>query len=299
MVTVVTGCAGFIGSNLSKKLIELGHYVIGIDNLSTGYVKNIADLDENRFEFHIRDVNEDISDILPSHIDYIYHYAACVGVKRTIDNPLDVLKDIKGIENMLKIAVTYNVSRFFFSSSSEVYGEPVEIPQNEVTTPLNARLPYAIVKSLGEVYIKAYNKEFGVPYTIFRFFNTYGRNQSEDFVVSKFIKSAKENKDITVYGDGLQTRTFMHISDNIEATTKAIDNEDSNGLVINIGNNTQTTIKELAQTIIDLINSNSKIIHLPPLAEGDMTRRQPDNSLMKSLLLTQTIPLNEGLKLTI
>ncbi|MGB6037139.1 MAG: NAD-dependent epimerase/dehydratase family protein, partial [Cryomorphaceae bacterium] len=133
-------------------------------------------------------------------------------------------------------------------------------------------------------------------YTVFRFFNTYGPKQSKDFVVSKFINAALENKDIPVYGDGLQTRTFCFISDNTEACVKAFYNNEVVNDVINIGSNIEVTILELAQTIIKATNSKSKVIHLPPLAEGDMTRRMPDNSKMLKILGRDLMPLEEGIK---
>src|SRR5437588_12842334 len=121
-----------------------------------------------------------------------------------------VLDDIKGIQNVLHLAKNTGVKRVFFSSSSEVYGEPVEFPQNEFTTPLNSRLPYAVVKNVGEAFLRSYKQEFDLDYTIFRFFNTYGPKQSSDFVMTKFIKAALANDRITIYGDGSQTRTFCY-----------------------------------------------------------------------------------------
>ena len=188
------------------------------------------------------------------------------------------------------------MKRVYYSSSSEVYGEPVEFPQNEETTPLNSRLPYAIVKNVGEAFLRSYKKEFDLDYTIFRFFNTYGSKQSKDFVVSKFISSALMNNDITIYGDGKQTRTFCFVDDNITATTNAYYQNKFVNDVVNIGGNKEITILELAQLIIRLTNSKSQIVHLPALKEGDMTRRQPDISKMKQLLNKEAVTLEEGLK---
>ena len=160
---------------------------------------------------------------LPIQFDYVFHYAAVVGVKRTQENPIMVLNDIEGIKNVLQLSKNSSVKRVFFSSSSEVYGEPVELPQNEETTPLNSRVPYAIVKNVGESFFRSYFKSYGLPYTIFRFFNTYGPNQSEDFVIAKFLKSALINEDITIYGDGSQTRTFCYVDDNINTCISLAD----------------------------------------------------------------------------
>src|SRR6185312_4294759 len=143
--------------------------------------------------------------MLAYKFDYVFHYAAMVGVKRTLNNPMTVLQDIEGIKNILSLSKNTCVKRVFYSSSSEVYGEPVEFPQNENTTPLNSRLPYAIVKNVGEAFFRSYQREYGLDFTIFRFFNTYGSRQSQDFVVTKFIDEALGNQDITIYGDGNQS----------------------------------------------------------------------------------------------
>jgi UDP-glucose 4-epimerase len=218
-------------------------------------------------------------------------------VLRTLDNPVKVLNDIQGIKNVLMLCKNTGVKRVYFSSSSEVYGEPVEFPQNEHTTPLNSRLPYAIVKNVGEAYLKSFKQEYDLDYTIFRFFNTYGPKQSKDFVVSKFIFAALKGNNITIYGDGSQTRTFCYIDDNIEATTNAFYKSMYINDVVNIGGEDEVPILELAQTIIKLTNSDSKIVHLPALEEGDMTRRKPDITKMKELLGSKPkISLEDGLK---
>jgi len=207
-----------------------------------------------------------------------------------------VLDDIKGFENILNLAKNTNVKKVYFSSSSEVYGEPFEIPQNEHTTPLNSKLPYAIVKNVGESYLKSYQQEFGLDYTIFRFFNTYGPNQSEDFVIPKFIDLALKDKDITIYGDGSQTRTFCYIDDNIDTILKIHKENLLTSDVVNIGNDKEYSILQLAKLIIDITKSKSKIIHLPALLEGDMKRRCPDISKMKNILQRDVLGVEEGIK---
>jgi UDP-glucuronate decarboxylase len=296
---LLTGGAGFIGSATAKKLIQdKNNYVVVVDNLSTGHIDKLPKNTEN-FRFVKCDVNNyrDMLEIMLAYnFDFVFHYAAVVGVKRTQDHPINVLNDIKGIENILNISKNMGVKRVFYASSSEVYGEPVEIPQNVYTTPLNSRLPYAIVKNLGEVYLKSFNKEFGMEYTIFRFFNTYGPLQSKDFVITRFVKMALQNKDITIYGDGNQTRTFCYIDDNVDACVKiAYDNLFVND-VINIGQSVETRIKDLAKLIIDLTGSSSKLVYLPPLQDGDMLRRCPDNTMMKEVLDRNLISLKKGLK---
>jgi UDP-glucose 4-epimerase len=188
------------------------------------------------------------------------------------------------------------VKRVLFASSSEVYGEPVELPQNEETTPLNSRLPYAIVKNAGEAYLKSYEKEYGLEYTIFRFFNTYGSKQSKDFVISRFIASALRGEDIIVNGDGRQTRTFCYIDDNIEACLNAFYRNEFVNDVVNIGSNREITIRELADIVIAATHSTSKVVLGPSLSEGDMTRRMPDTRKMAKLLNREPISLEEGLQ---
>jgi UDP-glucose 4-epimerase len=222
-----------------------------------------------------------------------------VGVIRTQENPIDVLNDIDGIKNILNLSKNTSVKHVYFSSSSEVYGEPVELPQNEHRTPLNSRVPYAVVKNVGECFFKSYWQTFHLPYTIFRFFNTYGPNQSFDFVVARFLSLALRNKDITIYGDGLQTRTFTYVEDTISVITKIFEQKLFINDVINIGNDELMTIKELAELTIKLTDSKSKIIYLPPLKDGDMTRRQPDNKKMRDILNKKLISIEEGIKLMI
>jgi len=239
-----------------------------------------------------------ISEImLTNHFDYVFHYAAVVGVSRTQENPIMVLNDIEGIKNILQLSKNSSVKRVFFSSSSEVYGEPVELPQNEDTTPLNSRVPYAVVKNVGEAFFKSFHKSYGLSFTIFRFFNTYGPNQSEDFVIAKFLRAALNGDDITIYGKGSQTRTFCYVDDNINTCIKIFEENLMLNDVINIGGALELTIKEVAELIIKKTQSSSKIIYLPALKEGDMTRRMPDNSKMLNILQKDLTPLEKGIDL--
>jgi UDP-glucose 4-epimerase len=236
--------------------------------------------------------------MLSFNFDFVFHYAAVVGVARTLENPKMVLDDIEGIKNILNLSKNTNVKKVFYSSSSEVYGEPVEIPQFEDTTPLNSRLPYAIVKNIGEAFIKSYQQEFGLDYTIFRFFNTYGPNQSTDFVIAKYINLAIHNNDISIYGDGYQTRTFCYIDDNLDTTERILNGNLLNNQILNIGSDIEISILELAKKIIHLLNSKSKITFLPPLKEGDMTRRKPDIEKMMKVLKRDLTDLDTGIMLT-
>jgi len=297
---LITGGAGFIPSELATRLAQdKGHEVLAVDNLLTGDIRKLPLAEHVNLRFIKCDVNrfEDISSVVFAfRPEYVFHYAAVVGVKRTTDNPVMVLRDIDGIRNVLDLCKNTGVKRVFFSSSSEVYGEPVEIPQNEKTTPLNSKLPYAIVKNIGEAFLRSYQREYGLEYTIFRFFNTYGPRQSRDFVVSKFIRAALKNEDITVYGDGQQTRTFCYVDDNIDACLAAFARNEVINDVVNIGNDTETTVLGLAERIIALTGSKSRITHLPPLEEGDMTRRMPDIARMRQLLGRELLPLDQGLQ---
>ena len=302
MKILITGGAGNIGGSLASRLVQdPENYVVIVDNLLTGSHEKLPDNKYKNWRFIKGDVNnfEDISSIVcSSAFDYIFHYAAVVGVERTLKYPKLVLDDINGINNILDLAKNTGVKRVLFSSSSEVYGEPVEIPQREATTPLNSRLPYAIVKNVGEAFCKSYQKEFGLDYTIFRFFNTFGPLQSDDFVITKFINQALQNNDLTIYGDGLQTRTFCFIEDNLDATISSIKNNNWVNDVVNIGSDFELAIIELAKVVIDVTQSKSEIVHLSPLKEGDMNRRKPEISKMINVLGRNLTKLEDGIRLT-
>ena len=297
---LVTGGAGNVGGAMARKLAENRNYeVIIADDLSTGSKSKLPSSTYKNWKFVHCDVNnyKEISELmLVNQFDFVFHYAAVVGVKRTQENPIAVLNDIDGIRNVLQLSKNSSVKRVFFSSSSEVYGEPVELPQHEETTPLNSRVPYAVVKNVGESFFRSYEKVYGLPYTIFRFFNTYGPNQSMDFVISKFLHAALKGDDITIYGDGSQTRTFCYVDDNINACIKIFEENHILNDVINIGGAKEYKIIDVAKTIINISGSSSKIIHLPPLPEGDMTRRMPDNTKMLKILNKELISLEDGIK---
>jgi UDP-glucose 4-epimerase len=296
---LVTGGAGFIGSALANRLgQDNDNFVVVVDNLLTGHIDNLQTTKLKNMVFIKEDVNniKEISDIFARYnFDYVFHYAAIVGVQRTLANPILVLNDITGLRNILGLSKNTGVKRIFYSSSSEVYGEPVELPQNEHTTPLNSRLPYAIVKNVGEAYLKSYKKEFGMDYTIFRFFNTYGPAQSREFVISKFISRALKNEDITIYGDGSQTRTFCYIDDNIDACLNSFYQNKFVNDVVNIGSDFEISILDLAKKVIELTESRSEIVFLPPLDEGDMSRRSPDTRKMRKLMERDLMDLDTGL----
>jgi UDP-glucose 4-epimerase len=300
MKILITGGAGHIGGSLGAALARRGDcQVVLVDDLSTGS-KSKLPIENANWAFIKADVNsfEDMAAIMTAHgFDYVFHYAAVVGVQRTQENPVAVLSDLEGIRVVLDLAKNTGVKRVFFSSSSEVYGEPVGFPQHEHTTPLNSRLPYAVVKNVGESFCRSYHQEYALPYTIFRFFNTYGPLQSTDFVISKFIRAARRGEDVTIYGDGSQTRTFCHIDDNVDATLMCLSNSETINDTLNIGHEAEISILDLAQLVIRKTRSKSKILHLPPLEAGDMTRRQPNNAKMLKLLGRPLIDLKTGLEM--
>ena len=297
---LVTGGAGNIGSALVEKLLSNpANFVVIVDNLSTGLLSKLPKSENPNWKFIKADVNQanDISSVMLSYnFDYVFHFAAVVGVIRTQENPIAVLNDIEGFKNVLNLSKNSSVKHVYFSSSSEVYGEPVELPQNEHSTPLNSRVPYAVVKNVGESFFRSYWQVFQLPYTIFRFFNTYGPNQSIDFVVARFLAAALKNRTISIYGDGSQTRTFTYVDDTIEVCNRIFEKKLLVNDVINIGNDELMTIRDLAELTIKLTGSTSQIELLPPLKEGDMTRRQPDNTKMREILNKKLINIEEGIK---
>jgi nucleoside-diphosphate-sugar epimerase len=297
---LVTGGAGHIGGALCRKLVtEKNTHVTILDDLSTGSKNKLPSKEFSNYDFIQVDVNNAHflkEQIFGKNFDYVFHYAAVVGVQRTLEDPESVLNDIQGLKNILEICKETKVKRIFFSSSSEVYGEPVSIPQKEDETPLNSKLPYAVVKNVSEAYLRTYKQMYGLDYTIFRFFNTYGPLQSEDFVITKFIRQCLNNEDLQINGDGSQTRTFCYIDDSIQALINCMNKNFYVNDVLNIGNEYEITILDLAKLVIKLTGSNSKIIHRDPLKEGDMTRRKPDIEKMKIVLNRELLSLDDGIK---
>ena len=288
---LITGGAGNIGSFLVAKLIDNNEVTV-VDDLSHGKLSNLP---PTGFRFIQADINTFKG--FKEKFDYIFHLAAFVGVMETQKEPLKVFDDIDGIKNILNLAKEGDTKRVFFASSSEIYGESPIMPLHEDNTPLNCRLPYAVVKNIGESLCKSYYKKYGLNYTIFRFFNTFGSNQTTRLVIPKFIEAAKENKDIVVYGNGQQTRCFIFVDDTVDVCLKCLyENKMVNG-IINIGSDKIYTILDLAKLVIKLCQSKSKIILLPsPVEEGDITYRQPDNTKMKYILNRELISLEEGIK---
>jgi UDP-glucose 4-epimerase len=294
---LITGGAGNVGGSLARRLsLEPNNKVVIIDDLSTGSQSKLPTSGNVEFlRANCNNYDEIYSLLLARNFDFIFHYAAMVGVERTLRYPMSVLGDIEGFKNITDIAKKSKAKRLFFASSSEVYGNSTVFPQTVDGTPINCRLPYSAVKNIGEIFVKEFCLENGISYTNLRFFNTYGPLQSEDFVLPKFIAQALQGKDLTIYGEGLQTRTFCYIDDNIDSIIKMIEGEIGINETINIGSDVEVTILDLAELVKDLTRSKSKIIHLPALPLGDMPRRLPEISRMRSILGRDLVSLAEGI----
>lgn len=301
---LVTGGAGFIGSHLTDRLLELKARVIVVDNFSTGkreYLKNA--LKNKNLKIIKADVNnfKVLEKIFKNHkIDYIFHYAALLGVKRLEEKPLEILEDIAGIKNIFKLSLSHKIKKIVFASSSEVYGQPVSLPEREDGV-YNPRDVYALVKLVGENLVEIYYKNHGLPACALRLFNVYGPRQNSSpygFVVGIFITQVLNNKRPTIFGDGHQTRDFIFIKDNVEAAIRALLSPETNGEIINVGIGRQTTILDLAERIIRLSGKNLKPKFLSE-RKIDIRYRCPDVAKMKRLLkFFPKYSFDEGLRIT-
>ena len=297
---LVTGCCGNIGASLVNYLLANYQYynIVGIDSLVSGKINNI--IKSENFKFYKIDCNFDDYDFIfkENDIEYIFHYAAYAGVERTLNNPFNVFNDMSGILNISRLASKYKIKKIAYSSSSEVYGEPIKLPLSVDYSPLNPRLPYAVMKLMGETILRANKDQHGTDYVIFRFFNTYSHLQSIDYVIPKFINDCLNNKDLKIFGDGLQTRSFLYIDDNLTVTTKIMfdpEYQSLNNSIINIGSSEVITIKELAEKIIFLTKSSSKIYHDKARLSGDARNRMPENLKFLQVLQHQPTNLVDGL----
>ncbi len=297
MRILVTGGAGFIGSHLVGRLLQDGHRVTAFDNIATGRLKNLAAYkDDHNFNFIEGSVlDQGILSQQVKNFDYIFHLAAAVGVFTIVNKPLSsLITNIRGTENVLEIA-SVNNTPVFLSSSSEVYGKNLSDSLSETDdrilgSPTTLRWSYSEAKAIDESLAFAYWTERKLPTRIVRFFNTVGPRQvgSYGMVVPRFVASALKNESITIYGTGEQTRCFGHVSDVIDAVIAVAFSEKTIGQVINIGNNKEISMNDLAQTIIKLTNSSSKINYMPyaeAYGEGfeDMERRVPNIDLIYAL----------------
>jgi UDP-glucuronate decarboxylase len=301
MRILITGGAGFIGSHLCEILLDENHDIICLDNFFTGSKNNILHLmDNHRFEV----IRHDIVQPILLEVDQIYHFACPASPIHYQYNPVKTIKtNIMGTINMLGLAKRVR-SRIMLASTSEVYGDPKVHPQSETywghVNCIGIRSCYDEGKRAAETLMMDYHRQNDVDIKIIRIFNTYGPRMAENDgrVVSNFILQALRNENITVYGDGRQTRSFQYIDDLISGIVLMMKSHNFTGPV-NLGNPNEFTILELAQMIIDLTASKSKIIH-ESLPSDDPTQRQPDIGLAKKQLNWQPgIELKEGLTKTI
>ena len=283
---VITGAAGFIGSNLVDKLLNEGYFVYGIDNLITGSLDNLSHLNSNNnFEFVNHDVTKYID--IKDKIDYVFHFASPASPIDYLEYPIQTLKaNAIGGHNALGLAKKNN-AKFILASTSEVYGDPLEHPQKESyfgnVNPIGPRSIYDEAKRFIESMTISYHTCYKLRVSIVRIFNTYGPRMKIDDgrVLPTFIKQAALNKDLTVNGDGTQTRSFCFIDDLINGIIKLMNSEYS--YPINIGNDDEVTINEIASTLISILNSQSKVIY-NDLPEDDPLKRKPDLTLAKKIL---------------
>jgi len=302
MRILVTGGAGFLGSHLSRRLIELDHEVIAVDNFYTGSKKNIQDLlSSKKFEI----IRHDVTFPIFLEVDAIINMACPASPVHYQKHPVQTAKtSILGAINMLGLAKRLNIP-ILQASTSEVYGDPTESPQNESylgnVNPVGIRACYDEGKRVAETLFFDYMRQYNLSIKVARIFNTYGPSMqlNDGRVVSNFILQALKNENITIYGDGKQTRSFCYVSDLVEGLIRLLLSEKNVTGPINLGNPVEITIRHLAETIISYTRSSSKIINLP-LPEDDPKQRKPDISkAIKELKWEPIVELESGLKTTI
>ncbi len=299
---LVTGGAGFIGSHLCKRLLDEGNEVISLDNYFTGQKKNIVPLMDNPY-FEV--VRHDVTSPYFVEVDQIFNLACPASPVHYQYNPIKTVKtSVMGAINMLGLAKRVR-AKILQASTSEVYGDPQVHPQTEDywghVNPIGLRSCYDEGKRVAETLFVNYHHQNNVRIKIIRIFNTYGPNMHphDGRVVSNFIMQALRGQDITIYGDGQQTRSFQYVDDLVEGMLKMMATGDDFTGPVNIGNPGEFTILELAEKVIDMIGSKSKIVYRP-LPSDDPMQRKPDISLAKEKLNWEPkIPLEEGLKKTI
>jgi nucleoside-diphosphate-sugar epimerase len=302
MRIIVTGGAGFIGSHLCERLLKEND-VFCIDNLGSGSYDNITHLEKNkRFRFIRHNVIEPLQ-LIEGKIGQIYHLASRASPVDYQEYPVETaLANSVGTDRMAKLALAKN-ARILFTSTSEAYGEPKEHPQKESywgnVNPVGVRSCYDESKRFGEALLMAYHREYGIDVKIVRIFNTYGPRMRLDDgrVIPNFITQALFNKDITIYGDGKQTRSFCYVDDMVDGIIKMMNSKEVGPK--NLGNPKEFTMIETAELVKKLTNSTSKYVYMP-LPKDDPTKRQPDISKARELLVWEPkVEFEEGLKKTI
>ena len=302
MNIVITGGSGFVGSYLCEKLINDGHKIIVIDNLLTGSTENINDLlDNENFSFIEQDVQDHIE--IEDKVDYVLHFASAASPKAYTEHPVNTLKaGSVGTINTLGLAKKHS-AEYLLASTSEVYGDPLISPQNEEywgnVNPNGERSMYDEAKRFAEAAVATYSRSYGLKTKIVRIFNTYGpRMQLNDGrVVTNFIVQALRNENITIYGDGTQTRSFSYVEDTVAGIISLMNSTEYD--VFNIGNPNEMTVAKLAEKIIELTDSTSEIKYLE-LPNDDPKQRKPDITKAKTKLNWEPkVNLDEGLAKTI
>ena len=302
MNIVITGGSGFVGSYLCEKLINDGHKIIVIDNLLTGSTENIKNLmDNENFSFIEHDVQDHIE--IEDNVDYVLHFASAASPKAYTEHPVNTLKaGSVGTINTLGLAKKHS-AEYLLASTSEVYGDPLISPQNEEywgnVNPNGERSMYDEAKRFAEAAVATYSRSYGLKTKIVRIFNTYGpRMQLNDGrVVTNFIVQALRNENITIYGDGTQTRSFSYVEDTVAGIISLMNSTEYD--VFNIGNPNEMTVGKLAEKIIELTDSTSEIKYLE-LPSDDPKQRKPDITKAKTKLNWEPkVNLDEGLAKTI
>lgn len=299
---LITGGAGFIGSHLSERLVNEGHNVVCLDNFFTGRAENVAHLrDTGLFEI----INHDVIFPIDLEIDEIYNLACPASPVHYQADPIKTIKtNVFGALNALELA-RKNKARVLQASTSEVYGDPNVHPQPESywgnVNPIGVRSCYDEGKRCAETFFFDYERRMDASIRVVRIFNTYGprMNIDDGRVVSNFILQALKGQDITIYGDGTQTRSFCYVDDLVEGMVRMMENEEGFSGPVNLGNSIECTMLELAEKVVDFTGSRSKIVHCP-LPQDDPRQRKPDITLARThLAWNPSIELDEGLRKTI
>jgi dTDP-glucose 4,6-dehydratase len=301
MRTVITGAAGFIGSHLTEALLDRGHSVIGVDNLLTGDLANIAHLRSRDLEFVRHDVTRHID--IEGPVDFVLHWASPASPIDYLELPIQTLKvGSLGTHNALGLAMNKK-ARFVLASTSEVYGDPLEHPQKETywgnVNPIGPRGVYDEAKRFAEAMTLAYHRYHGVDTKIVRIFNTYGPRMRlrDGRAVPAFMSQALTGEDVTIFGDGKQTRSFTFVSDLVDGILRLMESDTNEP--VNIGNPHEVTIEEIARTIIKLVGSRSKLVQRP-LPVDDPKQRRPDITRARAILKWEPkVGLEEGLLKTV